>query len=198
MQQIHNEKKMDFNMRLLLLLSLLASTLLLSSCASTVATVKVDQTLQVSATDGYVLIGIDSNSSLDRIDIRGKKSIRLAQQDLRPGSNYLLFQLPAGDYYFSYVSLGYQRGFVLDDPDLWGIQVQPSRINYVGDLSFQTRGVFGNRAAIELFNRAASAYQFLSERFPQVLASHQLAYGGPGEDFFLPFMQQQLQATEGR
>lgn len=170
--------------------TLVLATALLSACASNVVTVQDDTDMTIAADNGYVLIGIDSSQSLNMIEIEGVKKVRLGADDLRYGSHFLLFELPPGNYRISYISVQRFSGIQLADDNLWNLQVAAGRINYVGDLYIKTH-YLSNSASLAVNNKAAHAYQFLLQRFPALLAANEVVYSGPGEDFFLPYIQQQ-------
>lgn len=163
------------------------------SCAQTVETVADDRLITTAAENldqGYVLIGIDSNETLQSIYLTGPRSIRLSEEDLEYGSNYLLFAVPAGTYTFDEIRLNRFYEFELEDSDnIWSIDVYPNRISYVGDLHIKVNyGYLSAGLALELINRSSYALQFLERRFPLLLQSYELAYGGVGDDAFLEFV----------
>jgi len=172
------------------IISILVFLLVLTGCVAAVDTIKTDGVQATAADRGFVLIGIDSNQQLNEVHIRGPKNIKLTQADMPEGGNYLLFELPAGSYQISYISLGYAYGWVLDDDELWAVNIKPKAINYIGDLSVKQQSQFSPYADIQLRNRASIAYSYMRARFPVTLENNSLHYSGPGADFFLSHIQQ--------
>ncbi len=78
-----------------LLLFLLAG---LFSCAQQVTSISTDVDVKMEEGDGYLLIGVDTNRILREIYISGEKSLLLSSQDLKKGTNYILINVPAGEY----------------------------------------------------------------------------------------------------
>ncbi|WP_105189235.1 MULTISPECIES: hypothetical protein [unclassified Pseudoalteromonas] len=169
---------------------LFALTLFLSACATKVSHQKIDSDRLESDEQGYLLIGVNTNRSLKSIRISGPQNILLTPKDIRQGSNYILVALPLGTYHIERVDLNRYSYLKLDDEQNWQISLQKSQINYVGHLDIATTGFWRTRSYIELINRSAQALAYLEESFPNLLQQRHIAYGGPGEDGFLEYVQQ--------
>lgn len=153
----------------------------LCACASQVSTIKQDRDLNLESNRGYILLGIETAHNLKSITIAGPEDIRLSHQDLRQGTNYLLVDLREGDYSIEKIQLdGYWR--IELEEEKWQVQIRPGQINYVGHLELVSRGWGGY--VTELVNRSSESLEFMEEKFPTILASREIIYGGPGKDFF--------------
>lgn len=73
----------------------------------------------------------------------------------------------------------------IDDGEFWTVDIRPGVINYVGNISVVSRGFWFRYSEIELVNKSSYALEFLEDKYPNVLSSRELHYGGQGEDDFL-------------
>lgn len=161
----------------------------LSGCVvNRVSSIRTDEVVPLTGESGYLLIGVQTRDDLNFVDLEGPKSVRLSDKDLRSGTNYILIELPAGQYTISDLELGSARRIIFEDKENWQIEVQQQRINYVGHLEVRTYGYWIPVAYTELQNRSSQALEFLQRDFPVILAGYPLSYGGPGEDHFLPYI----------
>ena len=168
--------------KLFFLLSFLFTLLFTTSCATKVSSIKQDRDLISSPEEGYLLIAVDTNVDLNSIDIDGEKDIILTEKDLISGSNYILVNLPAGDYVIETVRTSKYVRFELDD-DIWEFQVKPGVVTYVGHLEVKTK-IWGFLAFFELINKSSFALEYMEENFPEILAGRDMEYGGKGEERF--------------
>lgn len=158
--------------------------LLVSSCTSTVETITVDQDTISNRGDGYLLIGIETNRNLRSIELGGSNSVKLSHQNLRAGSNFILIDLPAGDYIVEKIDLNRWYRLFINDEENWTFTIKPQTISYVGHLEIANSGFFRPSSEIELVNRSTEAVEFMEDFFPSILESRVLYYGGPGNDIF--------------
>lgn len=169
--------------------------LLLVGCSSQVRSIKTDALVPLAQNQGYLLLGVETNSDLDYILIDGPKRIRLSSEDLRTGTNYLLVDLPAGRYTIEKVRLSRYWKFDLDDADNWQFNIDAQKISYVGHFEFVSSGFWWNMfARLELVNRSSEALAFMEQSFPGTLSGFTLVYRGPGQD---PFFARILSGQRG-
>ncbi len=164
----------------------------LTSCTMKVSSIKQDVDLALDEDSGYLLLGVDTNVALQNVDIYGADNIRLSQNDLRPGSKFILIDLEAGDYSIRNIRFNVFMKSKLTD-GYWDFTVMPGGISYVGHLEVNSNFRFWNfnqDSTIELSNRSSEALIFMQQQFPNILTSRTLQYAGPGKDAFLQKMQQ--------
>lgn len=163
----------------------LSLLILLSGCVQKMESIKEDVALELNADEGYLLIAVDTNLTLEKIVFSGRKRIALTSADLQAGSNFILLTIPAGDYQIEQVYFG--RRLRLDDfeDDLWQFKVNKDSISYVGHLTLQSRSYFWRvRSNIELLNKSSLALEYMEENFANIVNSKTMVYAGPGEDSF--------------
>ncbi len=166
----------------------LSSTLILSGCSTTVTSLKQDKDKTLLQNQGFLLLGVETNRSLKKIEISGPMDIDLSAKDIKGGTNYLLVDLEAGVYTIERVLLdGYWRLY-LDDEDPWQFEVAAGKISYVGHLEIVQRGYWRRTHSTELVNRSSEALEFLADSYPNIFASRTVSYGGPGEDKFFSYL----------
>ena len=176
-----------------LLLFLLAG---LFSCAQQVTSISTDVDVKMEEGDGYLLIGVDTNRILREIYISGEKSLLLSSQDLKKGTNYILINVPAGEYQLERVRFSRRTRVELSSSDYhWKFNVAPGVVSYVGHLDVETQGFtwlyFSNlRSHLELENRSSDALVFMEENFPTILNNRWISYQGPGNDPFFDYLKQ--------
>lgn len=162
----------------------------LSGCGATkVSAQKQDTDKLTSNTQGYLLIGLVNNYSLDALYIWGEKDLKLTQNDLSAGENYILIPVPAGNYRLGQINYNYYIRTKLDD-DLWHFTVKPGHINYVGHLTVNRPFFWFFANDVELKNQAVGAQIYLEEYFPKLLGERSLIYAGPGQDRFFEYLTQ--------
>lgn len=172
---------------------LLLSVSMLFGCAQKLEGLSKDVDIKLLKNSGYLLIGVDTNRGLHSIVIGGEKSLVLTDKDLQYGSNYILVNVPAGEYQFEDIKFGRYLYMELEE-GYWDFEVKPHQISYVGDLSVKTEGYWSVVSAdILLENRSTAALLFLESKFPNILKSRKVRYSGPGEDSFLEYVER-LQA----
>lgn len=157
----------------------------LSGCASKVQVVKEDHQGVLETGRGYLLLGLAADFSLRHIIISGETKIMFSEDDVRSNSNYLFTDLPAGDYRITTVKTGRHTGYRLLG-DIWSFSVKPGKISYVGDFKFKEIG--WRQHSIVIKNRSSFAYEFLQERFPNLLKNQEVSYTGLAEDRFFSLM----------
>jgi len=178
---------------------LLSCALLLSACASKVTNIKEDRDTLSKADEGYLLIGIETNRSLKAIYIDGPKSLVLTAKDIRSGSNYILANLPLGDYTITRLNLSHYSFLKFDnDEESWQFTLAPNKVNYVGHLDITTVGYWNTRSHIVLENRSSEALQYMEQNFPTILSGRSLNYGGTGEDSFFDYLEQTFSQQEAK
>ncbi len=165
----------------------LLTVILLNACATRVTSIKKGTQHQLVQGKGFVLLGIETNRNLKMIKISGPQNIELSSTDIKEGSNYLLVDLEVGVYTIDKVVLDDYWRVELDD-EYWQFEVKPDGISYVGHLDIARRGFLGLMISAELINRTSQALEFLENEYAELLSSHKVAYGGPGEDDFLLFL----------
>lgn len=171
-------------------ISLFLITLLwLTSCATQVTSIKQDKDRVLESGRGYVLLGLQTNRDLKSISIDGPQNIKLSSADIKQGTNYLLVDLEAGIYTVDKVRLDNYWRVKLDDEEYWTFEVMADQISYVGHLEIVRRGYYWSPStSTELVNRSSEALQFLEEKYPKLLASRSITYGGPGNDNFFQYL----------
>ncbi|MBB6522156.1 hypothetical protein [Pseudoteredinibacter isoporae] len=183
----------DLNRRIISIF-LVVSVLILSSCASRVSTVQSDTAKPIKNSEGYLLLGLSSNMYLEFIVIDGESKIMFTKDDVRYNSNYLFTALPAGEYRIKSVKTGRYTGYSLLG-DIWSFSVAPGTISYVGDFKFERRNWNNDMLIV---NRSSYAYEFMKERFPNLLKAHSITYTGQKEDRFFELMQSgEISASKG-
>ncbi|KTF15543.1 hypothetical protein [Pseudoalteromonas sp. H105] len=176
---------------------LFCGMLLLTACASKIDNIKADKDTLSKIDEGYLLIGIETNRDLKAIYVDGPKSFILTAQDIRSGSNYILANLPLGEYTISRINLNNYSYLDLDDEkEQWQFTLAANKINYVGHLNITTRGFWYTASQIVLENKSSQAIEFVESNYPTILAGRSLNYGGPGEDLFFPFIEKTLTKQE--
>jgi hypothetical protein len=164
---------------------------LLTGCAKNVSSIKTDQDKILNNESGYLLIGIETNRDLKGINISGSTNILLSSKDLRRGSNFILIDLTAGRYVIEKIQLDNYWRVEMEDDDYWDIEVLPGKVNYVGHINIGTSGFWARSSHIELINKSSYAIEFMEEKFPNILAKREIHYGGPGNDTFLNYINNQ-------
>ncbi len=167
---------------------ILINLLWLASCATQVTSIKLDNNRVLESGRGFVLLGIQTNRNLKSILIDGPQNIELSSADIKQGTNYLLVDLEAGIYTVHKVRLDNYWRVDLDDEEYWTFEVMSDQISYVGHLEIVRRGYWSLITNTELVNRSSEALQFLEEKYPKLLASRNLTYGGPGNDNFFQYL----------
>ncbi len=153
---------------------------LLTACATNVQSLKEDKKIQLAAEEGYLFLGVRTDSALSKLIISGRKKVALTSDDLKQGSNYILINLPAGKYEISLIQAGRLK-WITDDDDLWSFEVKPTVVSYVVDLEIERSWRY---ARFALVNNSSRAYEFLEDRFKKIISETVVEYSGPGEDSF--------------
>jgi len=168
----------------------------LTSCANHVTSIKKDVDITLDPVEGYLMMAVDTNYSLEWIKLWGKKNVILTKGDLKSGSNYILVNLPAGDYRIESIKLG---RFTFNDFEkrLWSFSVKKGVISYVGHLEMESKGsYFSVSSHIQLLNKSSFALEYLEDKFPNILNSRQIQYWGPGEDGFFTTVMTEKEVLE--
>ncbi len=164
--------------------ALLFSALLLfiSGCATRVISLKEDKDIHLQEDEGYLLLAVDTSIDLNKIFITGEKNIMLTEQDLEAGTNYILINLPAGNYEFEKINLNSYWRLTLKQ-DIWDFQVKSNAISYIGHFKFKNFfSGFTTKLALE--NKSTDALEFMEEKFPKILATKAMIYGRVEQDRF--------------
>jgi|GEM_PF-620566 len=177
-------KQVSISTQLVRLSLILFSLFLIQGCTKNKLSMKQDIDILPDENHGYLLLGVDTNYSLEGLRIFGKEDISLTKADLQAGSNYILIPLSAGQYYIGKAKANELVKFKLGE-DHWSFSVSPGVISYVGHFSFNSLTWHSLRAEITLENNSTHALQFMEEHFSNLLAKRPLRYHGPGEDGFL-------------
>lgn len=172
-------------------LTILATTsLLLMACGTTVQKLEQDVDKNLGADAGYLLIGIETDFDLKSIHISGPDTLILDHKDVNTEASYILVDAEAGIYTFEKIRLDSYWRLKLDDEDIsWEFEIKPNQISYVGDfeVNIPHHWLIGP-SYVELINRSSEALEFLEENFPNILASREIVYTGPGNDGFFDFV----------
>ena len=169
---------------------LLCFSIFLTGCASKVNIISSDLQVNLPSKMGYVLLPIYSNTSIFELRVSGSKYFKFDISDLRYKKNYLLIQLPEGKYSYSEIRL--KKYTVINDfkSSLWDFTVKRGVINYVGDFNLTNHSKTYNtyNLTYEIHNNSSVALEYLEKEYPQITQSHQVVYGGPGEDDFFSYV----------
>jgi hypothetical protein len=155
---------------------------LLAGCVTEVASIRDETNAVLGGAEGYLLMQVDTTHNLKAIHIAGAKNIMLTSADLRAGSNYILINLPAGNYEIDKVDLNRFVYYKLDN-DMWDFSVRENVISYVGNLTFKG-STWGTSGHFLLINRSSFALEYLEDNYPTLLASKRMEFRGPGADDF--------------
>lgn len=162
----------------------------LSGCGATkVSAQKQDQDKLNSIDQGYLLIGLVNDYSLDALYIWGEKDFKLTRQDLSAGENYILIPVPAGEYRLGQINYNYYFRTKLDE-DAWRFTIKPGSINYIGHLTVNQPFFWFFANDIELKNQAVGAQLYLEAYFPNLIKERNIVYAGPGQDQFYEYVAQ--------
>lgn len=137
---------------------------------------KPGEAVRLNAAEGVVVFGVDSDVSMDRIDLDriGSPFAFPKLRDLAVGYNLRVLVLPAGDYQFHKAYAG---------PFLWRLKQMPNsrfrvlagQLNYVGEVTvrgqWQYRRLSIRNAALQTQQRLAKEFPGLTQRFPWRFAS---------------------------
>lgn len=173
-------------MKHLLVLLLFTS---LSACVSNANRITTDVDTLTRDNMGYALIGLKSKKGFNSLLLNGESYVRLSTKDINVSSSFILIPLNAGDYNFYRLETHWWYNEFNTDDAYWQFSIKPGTISYVGHLSIENSQQFGGRKA-SLVNRSSEALEFMEEKFPNILESRTMAYGGPGEDDFFEFAAQ--------
>ncbi|WP_333608980.1 hypothetical protein [Arsukibacterium sp.] len=170
--------------------------LLLAGCAKSVTGIKQDIVQPIADNHGYLLISVDTNYNLQSINLEGQRRLSLTTKDLQRGTNYILLNVPAGNYRLSKVTFNNMLHFRLTD-SYWDFSVGAGRISYVGNFNIKanTYSVWRHGANLVLENRSSDALQFLERSFPTLLQAYSVRYHGPGEDDFFQHIEHIAQSV---
>lgn len=160
----------------------IAMMALLGGCASEVTSIRDASEAKLNEAEGYLLLEVDTTHNLESIWISGAKNIKLTSADLRAGSNYILVNLPAGEYEIDRVDVNDFFYYRMEN-DMWGFSVQEDVISYVGNLTFEGH-LWGLAGHFTLINRSSFALEYIEDNFPSLLESRRMEFRGPGDDDF--------------
>lgn len=174
--------------------------LFISSCASTVETIKDDKKAILSENMGYALIPVSRNTNIHQIRIAGTKYFQLDSTDLKYNKNYLLIALPQGQYTYDEIRLN--KYTIIDnfsnDEGIWDFTIQAGVINYVGHFNVKNHSKMWGTYSLtyEIQNNASVALEYLEKNYPLITKQYQVVYGGPGDDDFFNYVSA-ISSTQG-
>ncbi|MBM7072238.1 hypothetical protein JQC92_09385 [Shewanella sp. 202IG2-18] len=170
----------------------------LIGCSQSLKGIKKDESVELQPEVGYLLIGLDTTLDLHTINITGTNRFKFTKEDLRAGTNFILIDIPAGNYKISEIKFNrYSRLELVEG--YWDFQVAPKKINYIGTLQVEGSSWFGwlNHVNVLLNNESTQAFKFIHENFPNLLNAYRITFGGPGEDHFFEYLQSTEQQLGG-
>lgn len=179
------------------LLPVLASVILLVSCATKVNSLQEDVDINLDPDEGYLMFTVDTSSNLHKIRISGEKNVVITSKDLKRGKNTILLPMPAGEYHFDRIHFRtfFSERFLELVPEHWRFTTSAGKISYVGHLKLENP-LFGNEASFFLVNKASEAIEYLEQNFSAILNKREVDYQGPGEDGFMAFVKNGKEATQ--
>ncbi|WP_434927752.1 hypothetical protein [Shewanella sp. HL-SH2] len=157
--------------------------MLMAGCAQKITAINTDQDKKLDTLMGYLLISIDTNSKLDSISIDGDSDFIFTEENLQPGSNFIIAEIPAGAYSFERIKLNRYYYYSLTD-GIWNFTVEAGKINYIGNFNIEIK-FFGSKMLLE--NQSSEALRYIEAKFPNIYQSRELVYSGPGNDDFFSF-----------
>lgn len=161
---------------------------LITACSQSVNSIKTEPQQTLAPNEGYLLLSVNTNTSLKSISATGPKRLFFTQDDLKNGTNYILVAVPAGDYQF--VDVNFEgRYYARLTYDVWNFSVEAGKINYVGHLKVKSLYFDNSDGAIFLSNNGSEAFNHMQQNFPRLVKSHAMRYAGQGDDFFFSFIQ---------
>lgn len=164
------------------------SLVLITACSQSVNSIKTEQQQALAPNEGYLLLSVNTNTSLKSMSATGPKRLFFTQDDLKNGTNYILVAVPAGNYQF--VDINFEGNYYarLTD-DVWNVSVEAGKINYVGHLKVHTLYIDNSASRIFLSNNGSEAFNYMQQTFPGLVKGHAMRYAGQGDDFFFSFIQ---------
>jgi hypothetical protein len=167
----------------------LALTLvMIAACSQSVNSIKTEQTQALAPNEGYLLLAVNTNTTLTSMSATGPKRLYFTKDDLKNGTNYILVAVPAGDYQFEDINFEGMYYARLTD-DIWNFSVEAGKVNYVGHLKVNSLYIDNSAGHIFLSNNGSEAFKHMQEKFPRILKGHAMRYAGQGDDFFFSFIQ---------
>lgn len=144
---------------------------------------------------GFLVVQIDSDVGIERLDLDGRAIVR----DLQAGQHLWIIRLEEGSYRWTAARLAprsvgsgrieTKRIKVLDQEE-FEFDVEAGEVNYPGEivvwLADPDDGIWGG-VSFRNRNHSAMAVRKLSESHPELLAAHPLRYAGTRGDEFLQF-----------
>lgn len=167
-------------------------TTLITSCSSTITPVKTPSFTPKSVTTlqpghGYMLMAITTNQAVSYLQIDGPMNVLLTPGNLMAGTNYVLISLQQGQYYLSRLRR-YQTKYDFEKDEYWSFDIEPGKINYVGDLNLKINGWIETSMEHNFTNRSSFALEFLETNYSSLINTTSIVYSGFGEDQFLELM----------
>lgn len=158
---------------------LAACVAVFAGCSQQVTAIKTDKANVLTENNGFLLLSVDSDVSLEQLNVTGQKSFHVGAEDLTAGKHYILVELPAGDYQIESAKLSHWWRLLLK-PGYWNFSVKPGQISYIGELQLKGQ-------APELENRSSMALQYLEQNHAKLLLQYKVRYSGPGDDHYFEF-----------
>lgn len=184
--------------KLLLMLKgiMLILTLCLFSCSQTLQPVSSGVLEPLSANEGYLLFGINSDNYIKKINFSNlERSLSYAPNNAEQEEAYFLAKVPVGSYYFSSIDTGLGEYDVFDGYK-WQFNVVANTVNYVGHIEIDEfmRSRDCNCRKIILANKSSVALDYLTAHYPDVLETLAISYQGPESDSFIEYIAPALKA----
>jgi len=157
-------------------------------CAFKKLSVKTEEQLLNSDLkyNSFLYVVVDSDRSLNSIEIKGEKNISIEYENLQKGKNHILVNIPDGRYTMYKVRKSEDEYIKLKGrKKYWRFTVLEGRTNYVGHLKVKS---IWNGLYLDLENNSSYAYQYLAEEYPSIIELNPPSYAGIGEDFFFDLM----------
>ncbi len=168
---------------------ILSVLVILVATTSSQVSIAQDENKPLSGDEGYLFVAFSmKHIAVRTISVDGGGSMFYAYdfmgKDMKPGMNYKIVKLPAGDYYWRKVQME-DKSFFNFDKTKFPFTVKAGHINYAG--LFSGEAVGGKTAAFTLKNRATAAIEYLESCCKELTAKYPVRYGGNSEDPFLTY-----------
>jgi dipeptidyl aminopeptidase/acylaminoacyl peptidase len=152
--------------------------------------VKPGETPELREGEGLVLVSIDTDLAVHSLTVRGASRAFSGGKlsDIGEGHTAGLYVMPAGQYRWDRLSLGWWRWSLRENPE-FVFEVKPGKLSYAGDL------VFRGASRFHVANRGLRALDWLEENHPALLARHGMTYVGHYPDAFPDFYREQMAAA---
>lgn len=160
---------------------LLASVLILAAGLAGARDFRVDsgELPELRPDEGLLVVAVDSDTEVKWLSVKSQARVftggKLA--DIGVGYTVALYVLPAGQYRWDRLSLGWLYWSMRENTEA-RFEVKPGRITYAGDLIYRDFG------RIRIANRGLRVLDWLEEKHPALLRKHDFEYVGYYPDPF--------------